>query len=136
MSDWCTVADADLWMKGDATTTLMSVLREGFQIENTRVHHRIYVCDPAKATHRVAQTGATTVVNITEGTESEGASAWVPTDVVSQLDLVELVVEKGLADGVSASIDELGLARTVVSTCSASDPALVAFHHMAMDHKR
>ncbi len=35
-------------MKGDASTTLMSVLREGFQIEQTRVHHRIYVCDPAK----------------------------------------------------------------------------------------
>ncbi len=35
-------------MKGDAGTTLMSVLREGFQIEQTRVHHRIYVCDPAK----------------------------------------------------------------------------------------
>jgi predicted RNA binding protein YcfA (HicA-like mRNA interferase family) len=35
-------------MKGDANTTMMSVLREGFQIEQTRVHHRIYVCDPAK----------------------------------------------------------------------------------------
>jgi hypothetical protein len=41
-------AEADLWMKGDANTTMMSVLREGFQIEQTRVHHRIYVCDPAK----------------------------------------------------------------------------------------
>lgn len=35
-------------MKGDASTNLMAVLREGFQIEQTRVHHRIYVCDPAK----------------------------------------------------------------------------------------
>lgn len=131
--------EADLWMKGDANTTLMSVLREGFQIEQTRVHHRIYVCDPSKASHRVASmstgTGPSpTVINITEGTEKEGASGWVPTDVVTQLDLVTLLVEKGLAS-VQTSVDDLGLARTVVSTVSADTPALLAFHHMAMDHK-
>lgn len=42
-------------MRGDASTTLMSVLREGFQIENTRVHHRIYVCDPAKVRQQPKQ---------------------------------------------------------------------------------
>lgn len=131
--------EADLWMKGDASTTLMAVLREGFQIEQTRVHHRIYVCDPSKATHRVASMGlgegpAPTVINIAQGSEKEGASAWVPTDVVTQLDLVNLLVEKGLAS-VSATVDELGLARTVVSTVSTDTPALLAFHHMAMDHK-
>jgi len=26
----------------------MTVLEEGCQIQNARVHHRIYVCDPAK----------------------------------------------------------------------------------------
>mmetsp|Transcript_4244 Transcript_4244/g.7022 ORF Transcript_4244/g.7022 Transcript_4244/m.7022 type:complete len:393 (-) Transcript_4244:651-1829(-) len=134
--------EADLWMRGDASTTLMSVLREGFQIEQTRVHHRIYVCDPAKATHLItcpsSENGKTiagpTVVNIVTGTEKEGASSWVPTDVVTQLDLVSLLVEKGLAS-VPATLEELGLARTVVSTVMESESALVAFHHMAQDHK-
>mmetsp|Transcript_12252 Transcript_12252/g.29870 ORF Transcript_12252/g.29870 Transcript_12252/m.29870 type:complete len:380 (-) Transcript_12252:561-1700(-) len=127
--------EADLWMKGDHTTTLISVLREGFQIENTRVHHRIYVCDPAKASHVIKGQGlAPTVVNITAGSEKEGASAWVPTDVVTQLDMVGLLAEKGLS-GVASSVDDLGLARTVVSTVTSDTPALVAFHHMAMDHK-
>ncbi|KAJ9518243.1 hypothetical protein QJQ45_010149 [Haematococcus lacustris] len=163
--------EADLWMKGDAATTLMAVLREGFQIEQTRVHHRIYVCDPAKASHHVS-TGAAngsapapTVVNIPLGSEKEGASAWVPTDVVTQLDFVKLLAEKGLAQ-VEATVEELGLAKvgegqeaaggpghqqarrqggsgvdssgrhpTVVSTVTEDTPGLTAFHHMAMDLK-
>lgn len=127
--------EADLWMKGDHTTTLMSVLREGFYIENTRVHHRIFVCDPAKSNLKVTGEGlGPNVVNIPAGTVKENASAWIPTDVVTQLDMVALLAEKGLS-GVASSIDDLGLARTVVATVSADTPALVAFHHMAVDHK-
>lgn len=72
-------ADADLWMKGDASTNLMSVLREGFHIDKVRVHHRIFVCDPAKATHRVSANGNVSVVNIQDGSEKDAASAWKPT---------------------------------------------------------
>lgn len=36
-------------MKGDKSTTLMNLLLEGFHIKGTRVHHRVFVCDPAKA---------------------------------------------------------------------------------------
>lgn len=35
----------------------------------------------------------------------------VPTDVVTQLDFVALLAEKGLVSGVTSTVDELGLAR-------------------------
>jgi hypothetical protein len=44
------------------------------------------------------------------GSERENASAWVPTDVVTQLDFICLLAEKKLAN-VTATLEELELAK-------------------------
>jgi len=130
--------DADIWMKGDASTNLLSVVTEGFQIGSSKVHHRIYVCDPNKpAQKNVAQKGSTTVVNNQAGTEREAATSWRPTDVVSQIDVVQLLWEHrdqlGLAT--NATLEELDLADGACLTVSYDTPAVIAFDHMAVDHK-
>ena len=38
-------AEADLWMRGEETTNLMTVVKKGFCINGPKVHHRIYVCE-------------------------------------------------------------------------------------------
>lgn len=44
------------------------------------------------------------------GSERADASAWVPTDVVTQLDFICLLHEKKLAN-MTATLEELGLAK-------------------------
>lgn len=58
----------------------------------SQVHHRIFVVDPAKA-HTVTVHDQTVVINIKPGTEKPEASGLRPTDIVTQMDVVKLLVE-------------------------------------------
>ncbi len=53
----------DLWLKGDSKTTVLTVIKEGFQVLETKGHHRIYVVDPSKG-HSTTVHGNTVVINI------------------------------------------------------------------------
>mmetsp|Transcript_27440 Transcript_27440/g.60021 ORF Transcript_27440/g.60021 Transcript_27440/m.60021 type:complete len:324 (-) Transcript_27440:770-1741(-) len=103
---------ADMWMKGDTATTLLSVILNGFHVKG-KVHHRIFVCEQA------------------------GASTWHPSHVVSQSDIVTLLWQHRDKLGADASktVEELGLTSGAVFCIEKSAPALTAFHHMAVDHK-
>lgn len=130
--------DADLWLKGEASTNLMTVVKRGFCINGPKVHHRIYICDPAKPSHTLTKRGGqTTVINIAPGSEKEGASSWRPTDVVSQGDVIKFLWENKakLGDAVNLTLESLDLADTFVYSVTAETPALVAFHNMAFDMK-
>lgn len=67
--------------------------------------------------HAVANSGATTVVNIKPGSEKEGASAWLPTDVVSQSDMVALLWEHRAKLGATAEQTIEALEMCEVSRC-------------------
>eukprot|EP00798_Chlamydomonas_sp_ICE-L_P024795 gene24795-10439_t len=130
--------EADLWLRGEETTTLMTVIKKGFCINSAKVHHRIYICDPAKPTHHLTKRGGgTTVINIAPGSEKEGASSWRPTDVVSQGDVVKFLWENRakLGDSLNLTLEQLDLADGFVYSVSADTPAIVAFHNMAVDRK-
>ncbi len=60
----------DLWLKGDARTSVLTVIKEGFQVLETKGHHRIYVVDPAKA-HSTTVHGNTVVINTKVGSKWE-----------------------------------------------------------------
>ncbi|KAG2498893.1 hypothetical protein HYH03_003084 [Edaphochlamys debaryana] len=126
----------DLWLKGDSKTTVLTVIKEGFQVLEPKGHHRIFVVDPAKA-HTVTVSGATVVINIKPGTEKPEASGLRPTDIVSQMDVVKLLSEHKdkLELVMPKTLEELEIFEGSVFTIHASATALEAFHHMAVDHK-
>ncbi|KXZ52801.1 hypothetical protein GPECTOR_8g188 [Gonium pectorale] len=126
----------DLWLKGDQKTTVLTVIKEGFQVLEPKGHHRIFVVDPAKA-HTITVHGATVVINIKPGTEKPEASGLRPTDIVSQLDVVKLLSENKdkLELVLNKTLEELEIFEGSVFTIHASATALEAFHHMAVDHK-
>ncbi|PNW75473.1 hypothetical protein CHLRE_12g528000v5 [Chlamydomonas reinhardtii] len=126
----------DLWLKGDAKTTVLTVIKEGFQVLEPKGHHRIFVVDPAKA-HSVTVSGNTVVINIKPGSEKPEASGLRPTDIVSQLDVVKLVSEHKdkLELVMDKTLEDLEIFEGSVFTIHASATALEAFHHMALDHK-
>ncbi|PNH12790.1 SNF1-related protein kinase regulatory subunit gamma-1-like [Tetrabaena socialis] len=126
----------DLWLKGDAKTTVLTVIKEGFQVLEPKGHHRIFVVDPAKA-HTMTVSGQTVVINIKPGTEKPEASGLRPTDIVSQLDVVKLLAEHKdkLELVMDKTLEDLEIFEGSVFTVHASATALEAFHHMALDHK-
>ncbi|EFJ45381.1 hypothetical protein VOLCADRAFT_109874 [Volvox carteri f. nagariensis] len=126
----------DLWLKGDSKTTVLTVIKEGFQVLEPKGHHRIFVVDPAKA-HTVTVHGSTVVINIKPGSEKPEASGLRPTDIVSQLDVVKLLSEHKdkLELVMTKTLEELEIFEGSVFTIHASASALEAFHHMALDHK-
>eukprot|EP00798_Chlamydomonas_sp_ICE-L_P022054 gene22054-29119_t len=130
--------EADLWLRGEETTTLMTLVKKGFCINGPKVHHRIYICDPAKPTHTLTQRGGkTTVIDNAPGSKKDGASSWRPTDVVSQGDVIKFLWQNKakLGETVNLTLESLDLADTFVYSVTADTPALVAFHNMAVDHK-
>ncbi|GFR43787.1 hypothetical protein Agub_g4904 [Astrephomene gubernaculifera] len=126
----------DLWLKGDSKTTVLTVIKEGFQVLESKGHHRIYVVDPAKA-HSITVSGSTVVINIKPGSAKPEASGLRPTDIVSQLDVVKLLSEhKDKLELVQdKTLEELEIFTGSVFTIHASAPALEAFRYMAVDHK-
>ncbi len=73
----------DLWLKGDSKTTVLTVIKEGFQVLEAKGHHRIFVVDPAKA-HSTTVQGNTVVINIKVGcTALVHMSSHLPTHISS-----------------------------------------------------
>jgi len=132
--------DSTTWMRGDASSTLLNVVVDGFQIRGPKVHHRIYLCDPNKPNTKVMKkspSAMTIVINVEEGTEKEGASSWRPTDVVAQSDVVKFMWEHRDALGLTStlSLEDLELHDNHVLTIDPESPAIVAFNHMTVDKK-
>ncbi|GAX74436.1 hypothetical protein CEUSTIGMA_g1885.t1 [Chlamydomonas eustigma] len=132
--------DSTTWMRGHPNSTLLTAVTDGFQIRGPRVHHRIYICDPSKPQQKVIKKSPSAnliVLNIEHGTEKEGASSWRPTDVVAQSDVVKFMWEHREALGLTTtlSLEDLELHSSHVLTVDYDTPAIVAFDHMAVDHK-
>mmetsp|Transcript_11200 Transcript_11200/g.20275 ORF Transcript_11200/g.20275 Transcript_11200/m.20275 type:complete len:403 (-) Transcript_11200:1907-3115(-) len=128
--------EGDLWLKGDEKTTVLTVIREGFRVLDTKGHHRIFVVDPAKS-HSTTVQGQTVVINIKPGSEKPDASGLRPTDVVSQSDVVGLVASnpEKLELVKDKTIEELEVFSGSVFSIQANISALEALHHMIVDHK-
>jgi len=136
--------DADIWMKGDADSNLLSVITDGFLVRGHKIQHRIYVCDPSKPNqkHFMKRVGSTThitttVVNNELGSEKESGTSWRPTDVVAQSDIIRYLWQHrevlGLAS--DATLEQLGLSDGACMVVGHNTPALVAFDHMTVDGK-
>nr|AAA96956.1 protein kinase [Chlamydomonas reinhardtii] len=126
----------DLWLKGDAKTTVLTVIKEGFQVLDRKGHHRIFVVDPRKAHLRDRQRQHRGHQHQAPAARSP-SQRLRPTDIVSQLDVVKLVSEHKdkLELVMDKTLEDLEIFEGSVFTIHASATALEAFHHMALDHK-
>jgi CBS domain-containing protein len=124
----------EVWFKGDASASLLRVIKEGFMIcvpsrvhasnkHHMRVHHRIAVFEILPG----------------EQTPDGPIPEWRITDVFSQTDVVRFLAAHrerlGESDpGMKASLTELGLVPGHVVTVDASFPALAALDAMQKNH--
>lgn len=114
----------ELWFKGDSSSTLTSLIKTGFRVNNTpkpqdapyskRVHHRVAVFEILPG----------------ESTPDGPIPQWRITDIVSQMDVLRFLLTVQNSDlGWSKSLEELGLIQgeEQIVTVKADVPALVAF---------
>jgi CBS domain-containing protein len=129
----------DLWLlqAGDASSVLDAVT-ESFHVQDATVHHRLYVCEAAKAGQtKQATKDRTTVLNIQPGSERLAASGMRVTGVVSQSDVVAAVLANKQVLGAAANktVEELELDDGAVFTVTQDVPALKAFGMLIRDKK-
>lgn len=129
----------DLWLlaAGDASSVLDAVT-ESFHVQDATVHHRLFVCEAAKAaTTTQATRDRTTVLNIQPGSERLSASGMRVTGVVSQSDVVATILANKavLGEAANKTVEELELDDGAVFTVSQTTPALTAFGTLVRDKK-
>lgn len=129
----------DLWLlaAGDASSVLDAVT-ESFHVQDATVHHRLYVCEAAKAAATKSAThDRTTVLNIQPGSERVAASGMRVTGVVSQSDVVATILANKQVLGAAANktVEDLELDDGAVFTVTTDTPALNAFGTLVRDKK-
>lgn len=129
--------DADLWLlSADNSSSVLDAVLESFHIQDAHVHHRLFICTPAREQPSNTQSN-TTVVNIRPGSERIAASGWKVTNVISHTDVVKLLAanRQVMTEAITKTVDELELDAGAVFCVPASMTALEAFGYMFRDHK-